>query len=305
MEEKNNLIKQRFVMGVLGAGIVLVAIIIFVLNYLNVISLQEIFYPGSSSTEQIIVNGNDNLLTKIIAKVGVENIYQKDLDIELSYAPPQKNIDRSKELLKKIINDSVILQGAADDKFIVLDETFFNSVNKDYAKRIAKVREAENVVKAQVGSIKGTVITIWFYNNEHIGPLGYDKSKELAYQKISKLHSDVKNGKVIIQQAAEAIRDDDSLSQLDAAYKTNASFYFNLKSGEGATFDDNFNSVIWKLGKGELSDIYALVDNDTKLGKVEVLYTFALVSDKMSQGKFSSFDNWLEEKGKYYAVSYL
>lgn len=301
MEEKHNGINLKLLLPV-GIGIVLVLVIIFALNYFNVISLQEIFYPGSSSRHAAV--DKDNYSTRIIVKAGIEDIYQKDLDTEISYAPPQKNIDMKKELLKKLINDSIILQGAADDKLIMLDETVFNSVNKDYTKRIAKVREAENKVNAQTSSIRGTVITIWFYNNEYIGPLGYEKSKELAYQKISKLHSDVKARKKTIQEAAEIIRNDSTLSQLDAAYKTNASFYFNLQSGEGATFDDNFNAVIWKLGKGELSDIYALVDKDTELGKVEVLYAFAQVSDRVAQGKVSSFDDWLKEKKKNYAISY-
>lgn len=304
MKEKNNGINQKFVIGASGAGIVVIVIVIFVLNYFKIISLQEIFYPGSVFFGQTTSNKRNDLSGKIIARVGMEDIYQKDLDTEISFAPPQKNIDIKKQLLKKLINDSIILQGAADDKFITLDESVFNSVNKDYMKRIAKVREAENKLNAQVSNIKGTVITIWFYNNEYIGPLGYEKSKSLAYQKILKIYNDIKSGKINIKQAVEAIHNDDSLSQLDSAYKTNASINFNLQNGEGATFDDNFNKAIWKLDKGELSDIYALVDENTELGKVEVLYAFAQVSDKINKGKVSGFDNWLKEKRNHYEISY-
>src|SRR5437016_3940350 len=102
--------------------------------------------------------------TAIIAKVGNEKIYQRDLNTELANYPPQKNIDRKRQLLQKIVKDSIILQAGEKDGLIKLDSSVFDSSTKDYLKRVKLVAEVQELVEHRKDHITGAVLSIWFYN---------------------------------------------------------------------------------------------------------------------------------------------
>jgi hypothetical protein len=236
-----------------------------------------------------------------IAKVGEEFIFQQDLDNELSSYPIKKNPNARQLLLNKIATDSIVLQGAAEDKVITLDPTVFNSPNKDYLKRIQLVDMAKNLINNQADGIQGRIISVWFYNNGLIGPLGYNKSKEIAYEKISQLQADVKNQKITINQAAEKITQDVTLDQIDKAYKTNASFKFDAKKGQQITFVPEFDQLLWQLPEGGVTDVFLAKDNEGD--KKEALYLFGQVSKKINSNK-TSFNSWLPVKQKAYETIY-
>lgn len=240
-----------------------------------------------------------------IVKVGEETIYKKDLDTELaSYPPSIKTEDRTKTLLDKIIYDSIILQGAAADKFIKLDPTVFNSPRKDYAARIKLVQEAQRIILSKEDSISGVVVGIWFFNTKP-GKVGYEKGQQIALAKITELHNDVMAGKITIEEAGTVIKNDSSLAQVDAIYKNNAMFKFTITKEQKISFDPEFDKVIRQLKVGEISDVFLLNDQNPQSGKmIPALYTFAQVQKIIQNGSVGTFEDWIANKKKQYEIKY-
>lgn len=240
---------------------------------------------------------------KIILKVGSENIYQKDFDIELS-AQPNSAAPKLKEIiLNKLSEDSAILQGGAEEKLTTLDSTVFNSLTKDYKKRLLLISDIKKKLSAESDNITGTTVSIWF-NNVTPGIIGYTQGKQTALEKITKIYNDVKDKKITITQAADQIKNDASLAKVDPAYKTNAKQDFQVNPGQTITFMSEFDALLWKLNPGELTPLYTGKDKDSKTGQlVDSLYTFGTVTSKISAGKIQSFENWLSAKLKQYATT--
>lgn len=259
----------------------------------------EKLIPGSSTSPVTLTEGQN----KEVAKVGQEIIYQSDLDTELTAQPSSFDPNIKALMLQKIASDSVILQGAREIALVKLDESVFNSKNKDYAKRIKLVKEAKEKVENEADNIEGTVISVWFLNGP-VGPLGYDKSKQIALEKITKIYADVKAKKITIQQAGEAIKNDSSLEQIDKAYKTNASFTFKINHEEPVTRDEDFNSAILNLKEGQLTNVLVGNSVDQSGSPIQSHYHFAQLIKRNVNEKFTSFENWLEKVRKAYAVTY-
>lgn len=237
-----------------------------------------------------------------IIRVGNEFIYQQDLTTEMNYAPG--NDPQKEQLLeKKLVQDSILLQGAEADKLVKLDNSVFNSPNKDYLKRIEVIRNVEKLIESKTEKISGTVITIWFFNNDRYGPLGPDKSKELAHQKVNEYYQLVLKKQISIDQALERIKTDKSLDQL-GEHKNNAGYTFDTSTGEEPSFDENFNMIIHQLQPGQLSPVTVIKDKFIPAKPLEALYAFALVKNKTEGGKFSNYNDWLKAKKKEYAVMY-
>ncbi len=246
--------------------------------------------------------------TSVVAKVGDENLYQKDLDYEFSIYPQKNYPNIQKIILEKMITDSIILQGAKADGLIVLDDSIYNNPDKDYEKRVSTVQSAKKQVDSHVSAIEGYVVSIWYHNNNWVGPLGLEKSKEEAFQKIKVLHDDVVARKITIEKAGERIKEDTSIAQLDQAYTSNALLHFNslLNSEKPITLNKDLDTALWKLDIGETTDIYPGQATDLKTGeKYDALYFFGQVTNKTSDSKNTvPFDQWLAAKRKMYQVTY-
>lgn len=288
-------------------GLIVIVIIILVvlglaiyfgLNYKNTGS----FFPSSNTNQNPAAQNTTPTppAVGVIAKVGDELIYQRELDIELSAYPPSLPIEQRKALLiQKIATDSAILQGAQADGLITLDPTIFNSPNVDYLKRLKTLDTIQSDLSNQVNRLAGTLISIWFYNYGQAGSIGYDKGKEVALQKITKLQSDVKSGKITADQAAELIRDDTSLLQLDKQYKTNAQHDFDITVASGNYDKDLFNKL-YKLNKDDTSDVFLQTEGGfDKPG----YYQFAYITEKISNGKISNVTDWINDQIKKYETT--
>lgn len=216
--------------------------------------------------------GNTSVGIGIVTKVGKERIYESDVRRELSQYPVLPGQDSRAIVVRKISADSTLLQEAADKGLITLDPAVFDSSNKDYDKRIQLVEQAKAALDALGSHITGTVLAIWF-NNSEVGALGPEKSKQLAYEKLSAIHASVKNNTMTVQQAVAAIKNDTQLAVLDPVYQDNASFDFDIKGSERISLDPAFDDIIRTLPQGSVSDVY--------LGKpngAEALYMFAVVT---------------------------
>lgn len=235
--------------------------------------------------------------SKLIAKVGEENIYQRDLDIELLAYPKIKPLDQLKQfLLQKVASDSAILQGGKADGLITLDQTTFNSVNKDYAKRVKLIQDIKQKVAAQTNQISGTIISIWFFN-DRVGSLGYDKAKSVAFDKISKLQSDVASGKITIDQAASQIQNDSSLAQLDTNYKGNAKYDFSLANL--SLLDPNMKG----LAANQASNVFIGKSSQPKTHQlIDAFYSFGVIKNIDLSKKITSFSDWFSNQKQKFSL---
>ena len=208
-----------------------------------------------------VIEESRNPQHKVIIKVGQEKIYQKDLETELAYYPT-KDEAAKKLLLNKLVADSKLLQDAKKEKAITIDQSIYNSPDKDYLKRMKVIQQLKKENAKKNAGLKGSIISVWFLN-DRVGPLGYEKAKLLALNKITYLHDQVKTGKMTMAEAGDNIKNDSSLAQLDpTSYKTNAITYFNVASGEKITWESEFNQILWNLKPGEISAIYTAKSAD-------------------------------------------
>lgn len=255
----------------------------------------------NSSSKKAFSTSQDS--SGVIAKVGEENIYLKDIDHELENHP-QKDLQGIRDkLLDKIILDSIILQGGAADGIITLNSSFFNSPDKNYAERISSIEKVKNKIESMSVNIKGSVISIWFHNNGYVGPLGLEKGKEIAYEKISDLRKQIVDKKITIQEAGNIIKKDESLFQIDRAWKSNAIFSFSATANQKITFVKEFDALIRKLAVNEVSEVY-LADDIGPDGKklYEALYLVAQVTEKNDATGVLNYDSWLQNKKDTYVV---
>jgi len=258
--------------------------------------------PQNTANRTESLTPSDN---KPIVKVGKEIIYQRDLENELKYYPKQDE-SAKKLLLEKIIKDSKILQIGQDEEFIKLDDTYFNSPTKDYMKRVDIVRNVTNTIQENVAGIKGVIISIWFLN-DHVGPLGYKKAKEIAFAKISEIQKAVKSGKMTIRAAENQIRNDSSLAQLDQTYKLNASFDFSAAPGEKISWEKEFDDILWQTEEGGITDVFLGQSFDFDNGGVKkpAYYMFGQISQRSKLTTTISLDDYISQKGQKYEVSYF
>lgn len=269
--------------------IILVLIVILIaggiLYLLNPKAIQNILspLPFLSTTKS-----QPNTQNKIIAKVGEENIYQKDLDAALTGLSKISTASQSailkQQVFDQLIQDSVILQGGQADGLIKLDNTTFNSTNKDYGKRATLVDQVRKAVFDQTPGSKGTVVTVWYKQA---------KDKSLASDKISQLRQEVADGKITIQQAIDNIKADNTLAKLDPNYQINAGFAFSSQKDRPATTYPEFDNILQSLKPGETSSVYEATKSGFLFGQVSKVVTTTSVID---------FSDWLAQKQKIYPV---
>lgn len=289
-------------------AIIVLLIIILALDHFKIISLGNILSRKINIPRQNLQSGQ-NTGSQIIIKVGKENIYQKDLDFEIqNYPEVLKHADTGKLLLDKIIKDSVILQGAQDDRITKLDASVFNSPQKNYSQRIELITGIKKKIEMKSDSITGAIVALWFYNRGP-GRVGYDKGREIARETITKLHDDVINKKLTIQQAGQEIRNDANLGLVDQGYLSNALLEFNKKPTDQVVFDTQFDQIIKNLNTGEISDVYLAKSKEWDKGRpsenmIDSVYMFAQVLGR-KKSDITSFDDWVDQKSKLYAVTHF
>lgn len=236
-----------------------------------------------------------------IAKVGDEYLYDADLNYELTYYPAADPQGAREIVTAKMIEDSVILQGAAADGMIRLDPTIYNSREKDYAKRIETVKQLKDQLDQKATVLEGSVISIWF-NNMGPGAIGYDKGKSMALAEITRLQKDLADKKISMDQAGYQIKNNLDLAQLDSSYRANAIFSFSVDNDQKITYNPDIDKQIYALNQGDISGVLTGKDLDPKTGQsVDAVYMVAQVT-KRGKTTVTSYDKWLEEKSKAYPV---
>jgi hypothetical protein len=297
-------------------------ILTIILLFLGVLVIGTSFYYLQSQKQK----GDSTAPTvreadpyKVIMKVGDEMIYQNDLDQEMALLPT-KDDETIQFIKEKLIRDSILLQEAkklqlevalaatqaaslSAPRIIDLEPTIFGAIEKDLTKRATVVQQIEQQLPQKtLSTIEGKRAVIWF-NNVTPGPVGYEKGKELAFQKISQLHSSVKAKRMTMEQAIQAIRSDNSLAQVDPVYQTNAGGPFQATKDESITFLPEFDTILWNTPIGGVTDIYTGSVRNSRTGQtVESLFIFGTITNK-TESQYSSFEDWVEQKKKEYEIT--
>lgn len=294
-------------LGGIGLGIICFFVFLLVLNYFNILQLEKTipFLSFLPHRPTIVISPDEK---KAIAKIGDETIYQRDLNLEKARYGGKEDAQIRKQILEKIIIDSIVLQAGRKENLVSLDRSIYNSVYKDNIKRTKAIREVRKQLEAQADGISGAVISIWFVDNatNTPGKLGLERSKQLALSKITPLYEDVKNGKITIQQAAEKIRTDKSLLELDKSYHTNAILGFRATKARPQIVYKEFDDILWSLKKGEVSQIITggIIDVNTGKKVKDMYYAFGQVLDTINTGKVISYNDWINQQKGQYAVTY-
>lgn len=303
--KENTVKKEAYSLKTFPKKKVLIAVVATLLLLIIAIGIYSVLTQRSplSTFPQVTNETAKDRPEGAIAKVGDEYIYQKDLDLELAAYPPMDSLEeRERLLLEKISTDSAILQGAKADGIITnLDTDIYNSSNKDYFKRVHMVEQIKSKISEEAGKTKGVIVSIWFYNFGVPAPIGYDKGKEMAFQKITRLHAEVKSGKMTIEQAVESIRKDPDMKQLDPySYEGNARQEFNTAITPLISFNKDLEKQLLELPEGDVSDI--VLSTEPMFDKPG-FYQFGQVTNKVNNNKFFSFDSWFSKIKKNYAIT--
>lgn len=236
-----------------------------------------------------------------LAKIGDETIYNSDLNEELASYPSSDDPGVRERLFRKMVDDSITLQGAQKLKLASLDATIYNSNNKDYNKRIQAVAAARQAIDDNADGYSGTIVQIWFYNQKP-PKVGYAQGRQIAAQKINELYDQVKKGTMTMEQAGDAIRADSNLYNVDEAFRINASFSFLATKEKPATFDKGFNTILAGMKEGQISPMYTAKDEDANGNMIDALYMFGKIDKIVTKNGYTSYNNWLEQQKKVYAV---
>lgn len=297
---KRSLYKRVLIVGVLLVLLLVITTVFFLKRSKNLLKKPPIQATLSPTVEPV----QAERLNKPIVKIGKETIYQKDLEYEKRHYPSVSNVDVDKILLDKLINDSIILQEGKKNNFVNLDETLFNSQEKDYEERIHLVEKVKREIDNRVERIEGHVVSIWF-NNIKPASIGYEEGRKFAFQKISRLSEDVKSGRMTIQEAGEFIKNDKSLAQVDPVYQGNAIFDFSVTPDEKITFDEGFDKILKSLNEQEVSDVYLAKDKGYSDKYIDSVYMFGQISKKVQNAEITTdFDSWVSEAKNNYEIEY-
>lgn len=242
---------------------------------------------------------------KKIVKVGNEKIYDIDFKYQYSLIPSHIDEGEARKIVEeRIIKESIILQAGEKEGLIKLDSNIFNSESKDYKERQQAIQQVQQAIDKKAAKLQGKIVSIWFLNNK-VGPLGYDKAKQIAYEKITKLQQEVKSGNLTIDAASVRIKNDSSLFQLDPMYKSNAIYSFSATQNQKPSYNDNFNNALWELGEGDTSEVFALQsqDFDDNYKIKDAYYSFGQITKK-TQGQIVNFDSWYMNNKENFQVIY-
>lgn len=156
--------------------------------------------------------------TVIMDKVGQESLYGCDLNVAFfiqdfpnyskgsAIGPQDPALNK---VLDELITQSGILQKAGELKIITLDNTYFNTANKNYKTRLQNIETA----RAQIGDkfvkkIDFEILTIYFHNQVPPTSVSVEAAKAAAEKKMTLLYAKVNSGELTMEQAGELIKQD-------------------------------------------------------------------------------------------------
>lgn len=245
----------------------------------------------------------------VIAQIGKETLFGEDLNYELKVYFPQvlKTKDPVPEEIKnkaldQIVKDSILLQAAADEGVISLNEKVFNNQKKDQRQRNIMINSIEEKInKKLINWVKGEMISIWF-KNIYEPKMGLTVARQVTREKMEAIYNDLTAGVLpSLKEAGEVIKNDPALALIDPSYKGNAYLEFEIKQGESFFIDPKVQEEAFKLQVGQLSEI--LVGQDQNPGGEFYDCNFIVMKILKRELKgYQSVEDWFNQKSKNYEV---
>lgn len=303
------LLTNRKLMIIIGTATILLIIIGVVwsqhgsqtnTNNPPVISSQQTTY-SDSAVEQAINQGPFSPSQKV-ASIGEHTVYGKDLNFNLylfnqsEYASASaNNNDLKQRLLDQSQRDYIILKEAQRLGLADLPNDI-ESVNKDQWAYARAVQQAEPLVKQQFDLLSFETISIFFHNVD-LPKIPLEQAEIIARDKMTAFYNQIINNQLTITQAAEAIRNDSSLAQIDPNYQGNAYTSYTDVSPEDLPFAyDEINQGLLNLSTGQVSNIMRIPPQGTPLNSEnQEFYTILKMNSRPNQAK-GSFSDWLTQQ---------
>lgn len=298
-QENQNNITQAPVTGernkfkyILSIAFLLIGVTLVVGIFLiqrNKTELQQ--FPVDTDTEQNLPfnrSAFDNLY------VGQVRVTLKDVErkFNLKYEDTPENvqnIENWKQALLKA-NEDAILQNEGIQQGLYDTNQDLSILDPD------KVNTASDYFDTKGKRyISGETVTLWYFNTME-PPIGKENAKKIALQRISDLNQKVKSGELTMQEAAQNIKDDTALAQVDPSHINNAYARFSYISPNKSFYhDDRINQLMWQAQIGEVSDVingYDFSGNE----EYDAYYTFFVVNEKNSESPYSSSQDLIQQK---------
>jgi len=251
-----------------------------------------------------------------VATVGAETIFQADIEQNKPLYPAAEDVE--KLALNGLIRQSVIIQAAAEQGWIDIDEQTFNTPRKNQYERTQLVKEVENIFNENRSRVEGSLVAIYFLN-EFPGPIGYEAGRQLAETKMRDIYSKLRSGSMTMQQAGVLISDDTELERVDIAYQSNAYLEFSIGTNQQVINDPAVNERILSLREGEMSEILTAKSLDLstidfssenhyaeieQLEPVDAFFLIAQVDKRVDGLNYESFEDWVAEQMENYSINH-
>lgn len=245
-------------------------------------------------------------------KIGKDTISRSDLDNVARVTLNGKNLSsmtasEQAQLVGAVTERSVVLQEANKQGFVKVDDSLFNSGKNAALYETTYAKAAQSIIdKSEKISVKGIMI---FYYNTFPPKMGIEQAKQVTRAKMDKYHEDLVSGKITIDQAADLIRKDASLAEIDEIYKDNAYVQVINATKDYSTvvagLKSEDNAKLWEMKTGEFTPVLlgsegGKIDKATGvlLGSEETFWTILQVTDKRGSGP--SYLTWLKNAEKQY-----
>ena len=134
------------------------------------------------------------------------------------------------QLLKQLVNESILLQLGIKEGWFTLDSSFYNSSTKDYSLRqqkLSEVIDSFNDAKTSGNWTNTLVLHYWFgEETEFIKTNGLDTAAKLAEDTLTRLIDQIKQGRSTFEQAVVTLNNNTDYSQqLNPDYGRDASYF--------------------------------------------------------------------------------
>jgi hypothetical protein len=297
-------------------GVIVLVIIIYLMNYYR--GRRDTPSDGQEDQKAIAdeqlreIEGAENV-TKI-ALVGKEYLFESDLNYyAFLNSVDVDELDRN-DAIDDLINQSILLQTAELEGWIVLSTDAFNNPFKDFEKMGNLLIEAADDFES--GYREGTyveVINVWFYNvfpGTYAEEYGLEAAQQLAYEKIQEAYNLVVNQGKSMSEASDILIADTELGELNESYETTTYFEtiypYEINSIDDLRDDSEFGmdglfEFLQNAQMGDVSQIYLEKDNpggDSPV--IDAYYSFCKLNDK--KGGFLTVEELVESKKQDFLV---
>lgn len=249
--------------------------------------------------------------TTPVIKVGEETIYGNllnDLASQVIAETPIISTDNlMAEVKEQAKTQSAIIQGGIKENLVPNSQItpgVFNSATVSSEERTNLVNQITKEVTSNQPVSGIELISTWYYNTK---PPSIPQNEATTYAKnlITRLRADLLSNKLTFQQAADVIRNDQTMPKIDPSYKGNSYLKqeVSLNSTNVVLGDKNIDSFVRSSNPGTISGVIDSRPQSLQPGS-QAYFVVVKVNSKDNQDS-TSFSNWLSQQLSDYQATNL